>query len=160
TAMDSLATAIRYELVSEAFAIERLARRWSELSGRPELIWETDAESHWRESSADLGAVTIAVVNPELRTIWAYPPIENSTAIAFTCLVDRFRREAINTARLARGPSISGTTDIGARGFGLVIYAAIVNAGQLTGLVAGEYVYGNLLAAIVTERNFAADYHV
>ncbi len=160
TSMDTLATTIKYEFDRQASAMERLARRWADASDRAELIWESDAETEWRGSSASVGGVSIAVVNPELRTVWAYPPLERPAAISFNHADNEVRAEALEHARHARRPVISGTTDIGAKGKGVVIYCAITRSSQIAGYVAGEYVYRDLFAAIVADNRLSADYHV
>jgi PAS domain S-box-containing protein len=159
TSMDTLARTVDLKLEGQAAQIERLARKWAETSAT--AGWEADTKTQWEESSSVLGCVSIAVVSPELKTIWAYPPAQNADAISYDHATDEPRRLAIEATRQTRGPVISGSTEIGpARKKGLVIYSPITRNGQPSGFVAAEYVYGDFFAQIVAEQKLASDYHV
>ncbi|ACB73383.1 response regulator [Opitutus terrae] len=152
TEMDSLATSFKYEFDRQAAAIERLARMWADGALTAEAVWEVDAGSQWQDSSGRLGILSIAVLNPELRTIWVYPREENATAISLDHAMDPVRQAAIAAARINRGPVISGTTELGGRGHGVVIYAPIIRQGVASGYVAAEFLYRTFFSSVIAER--------
>lgn len=160
TEMDSLATTLKYEFDRQASAIERLARMWADGPPVAETVWEVDAQTQWQESSQHLGAVSIAVLNPALRTIWAYPPDENAAAISFDHREDEVRLAAIDAARVSRAPVISGTTTLATRGKGAVIYAPITRQGEASGYVAGEYLYQDFFTSIIADRKLEEEHLV
>ncbi|MBS0630490.1 MAG: PAS domain S-box protein [Verrucomicrobia bacterium] len=165
TSMDTLATTINFELERQATAIERLARMWSDLPTTSEAVWETDASRQLDESSKALGCISLAIVGPNLRTQWIYPP-DNSALLQFDHLSDDARRAAIEEARLSHGPAVSGSIDFPGRGRGidgkkgLAIYSPMVREGKSAGYVAGEYLYPDFFGHIITDHKLAGDYNI
>jgi PAS domain S-box-containing protein len=159
-AMDTLATTINFEFDRQASAIERLARMWSDLPENSEAVWEDDAQSQWQESSHRFGCVSISMVNPALRTIWAYPVLNNAGLIAFDHGVDPSRRRAIESARRRRGPTLSASTTLATRGEGAVIYSPVMRAGRLAGYVAGAYLYREFFTSLILDRKLNDDYRI
>ena len=160
TAMESLANTIQYEFAAQAASIERLARIWSGVAPNAQAIWEADARERWNDSARDIGCVSIAVVNSDFRTIWAFPPEEETTSASFDHSQDPIRSQALERARNNRAPNISGTIDVGLHGKGVAIYSPITRAGQPAGFVAGEYVYRPFFARLVNDYKLRSDYIV
>jgi len=160
TSMDTLATKINFEFDRQSAAMERLARVWADLGSAASSAWEADAHTQWEESSKERGCVSIAMVSPELRTVWAYPPDQNTTSISYNHAEDEVRREAIGISRVVRGPVISGTTSIAGRGKGVVVYSPIIRDAHLTGYVAGEFLYRPFFTGIIVENKLETDYHI
>jgi PAS domain S-box-containing protein len=161
TSMDTFATTITYELSRQASAIERLAQKWAELQpGTPdeEHLRDYDADQQWHESSHALGCVSIAVLNPAMHNVWAYPPDQDAATKSFDHSTDEARREALQHALRIRATNISGTTSIGARGKGFVIYAPIMRNGLPEGYVAGEFLYREFFTNIIVEHKLSTDY--
>jgi PAS domain S-box-containing protein len=166
TSMDTLATTINFELDRQATAIERLARMWGDLPGSSEAVWEADAQRQFRESSEGLGCISIAVVNPNLRTAWVYPAESNQALLQFDHLSDDTRRAAIEDARLARGPAVSTSIEFRGRNKeiegkkGVVIYSPLMRNGKPTGYVAGEFLYLTFFTRIVIDHKLSNDYYI
>ncbi len=160
TSMDTLATTINFEFDRQAAAMERLARMWGDASTRADAVWETDARTQWDDSSRALGCVLIAIVSPEMRTTWFFPHEGNEAYLDFDHGTVEARRNAIDAARVTRSPVVSATTEIPARGKGVVIYAPISREGRIAGYVAGEFVYRPFFARVVTEQKLLPDYVV
>jgi PAS domain S-box-containing protein len=160
TTMDTVAQAVSFELSRQASAMERLARMWADLPTNPSdeaRLREIDAHTQMEESSKALGCISIAVLGASQRTIWAYPPSEAETAISFDHRTDDVRRAALDAARLARSPVVSGSINL-ALGKGIVIYSPIVRNANVAGYVAGEFLYKPFFAAIALEHKLANDY--
>jgi PAS domain S-box-containing protein len=160
TEMDSLATTLKYEFDRQAADIERLARLWAERSDQAEAVWEADAKTLWQETFSRPGALSIAVLNSDLHTIWAFPPDEADAAASFDHRTDEARHAALNAAQLNRSAVISGSLEFPSRGKGMVIYAPIIRQGQLAGFVGGEYLYAPFLASIILDRKLEENYLV
>ena len=160
TAMDTLATTINFEFDRQAAAMERLARMWSDLPENARDLWESDAQSQWQESSQRFGCISIAVLDPALRTVWAYPSDGNAAFVSFDHRSDPVRLRAIEAARRRRGPSISASTLLATHGEGVVIYSPIIRSGQPAGYVAGAYAYRGFFSSIILDRKLDEDYHV
>jgi PAS domain S-box-containing protein len=183
TSMDTLATTVSAELDRQAAMIERLARKWGELPSRADLVWEADARSPWEESAKPAGCLSIAVVTPDLHTIWVYPRSGNEGMLDYDhgagvdisnreaepddpaarpadpeAAARRVRRLAIEGARVALGPVVSGTLDLNGRGKGVVIYSPILRNGKPAGFVAGEYLYRPFFNSVILDRKLASDY--
>jgi len=162
TVADQLATAIKYEVESQAVAMDRLARNWADGPAQNSVIWETDAKQQLdtsRERSRQLGCIAIAYLDAAGKTRWVYPRAGNEAENDFDHMSDRFRREAIEAARAEGQPALSATTDIrGEPHAGFVIYAPILRAGKLAGFVAAEFIYHELFQSIVTRLAVVNDY--
>jgi len=163
TSMDTFATTITYELGRQASAMERLSRMWADLvpgSEDEERLREIDAHNQWQDSSKNLGCVSIAVVSPALRTVWAFPADQDVASKNFSHRDDDVRRDALDTATRLRAPVISGTTTFAARGKGVVIYAPMMRNARVDGFVAGEFLYRQFFTTIIVEHKLAADYNI
>ncbi|MEO6001632.1 MAG: response regulator [Opitutus sp.] len=159
TSMDTLVTTLSAELERRASAVERLARRWSD-GESSENSWEQDASSQWEESSKNLGGVSVAIVSSALRTVWAYPPAERVASIWFDHTADPVRKTALEAARLSGAAVISGSTNIGTLGQGVVIYSPMIRDGRLAGYVAAEFLYREFFGHVIVDHKLAAEYRV
>ncbi len=160
TSMDTLATTINFEFERQISAMEHLARKWSDITPGAELAWSVDAQQQWDDSSKNLGCVSIAVVSPALRTVWAFPADQADTSVSFDHSLNEVRAAALNAAAVSGGPVMSGTTDIASRGKGVVIYSPIVRAKNVSGYVAGEFLYRPFFTSIIADHKLAAEYYI
>ncbi|HEX2855810.1 MAG TPA: ATP-binding protein [Opitutaceae bacterium] len=163
TAQDALATLLKRELDDQTNQLERLARSWSDGPENDPVRWAIDARTQLAESTR-MGCVSIAVLDPELRTRWIHPE-GNEGALGFVHPEIPERREALEKARARNGPSVSATTDIVAPSRrpakGIVIYTPIVRSGRITGFVAAEFIYTVFFRNLVAlQPSLAADYHI
>ncbi len=161
TAMNTLATTINFELSRQAAAMERLARIWGDLqanSSDEARLREIDAHNQLEDSSKALGCISIAVVSPEFRTIWAYPQEEADETMSFDHRSDEVRRDAIDAARTTRSTIVSGSVDLATHGKGLVIYSPIIRRSNPAGYVAAEFLYRRFFASIIAEHKLGTDY--
>ena len=158
--MESLATTINYEFDRQKSLVERLANNWGRARGEEVgMMRETDAHLQM-DDLRQVGCVSLAWVNPDLRTRWVYPEKGNEGAINFDHRSDEVRRQALAEATAGQGAVVSGTADIGGHGPGFVVYAPIIRSGQSAGLVAAEFLYRPFLAGIIRDRKLTTDYHV
>ena len=163
TALDSLATAIKRELDDQTNQLERLARRWGDGADNTPLAWEIDAKAQLHESSR-MGCVTIAILDPALRTRWIYPE-GNEGAIGFEHAGVPERREALEKAQARKSPVISATTKVLGPSKrserGIVVYVPIIRGGNSAGFVAAEFVYPVFFRNLVDlQPSLGSDYHV
>ena len=159
TSMEGLATTINYELDHQKSLVERLAANWANGQENATAIWETDAHLQMDEFR-QLGCVSLSWVNLSLRNTWVYPQQDNEAAVNLDHRRDEVRLRALETVRTERNTVVSGTTDIGDRGKGFVVYAPVSRNGQLAGVVAAECLDRPVVPGIVDERKLAADYHI
>ena len=159
TSMEGLATTINYELDHQKSLVERLATNWANGQENATAIWETDAHLQMDEFK-QLGCVSLSWVNLTLHNTWVYPQQDNEAAINLDHHRDEVRFRALESVRTERNTVVSGTTDIGDRGKGFVVYAPVTRAGQLAGFVAAEFLYRPFFTGIIDERKLASDYHI
>jgi len=161
TAMDQIATNLRYELQSQTNELERLARRWAD---GPEFAANWDADAALLLSEAKhFGCVSISFVDRNDNTRWIYPKIGNEGLLGLNQRSDPVRGDAIKSA--LKGPVISATSTINSIGKlyrqgGFVVYAPISRAGQPAGLVAAEFLYQGFFRQVTDRRaGLIDDFH-
>ncbi len=156
SAIERLVIEIKDDLDREAIRFERIARRWGD--GRPNAteIWEIDAQTQLTEASDQLGCLSIAYLNPEMRSIWVYPRINNEGAISLDHSAIEERHQALIQARNQLGPVVSSTTMINVPGGtpekGLFIYTPVIRGGAVAGYLAAAFGYQEFFSAITTNR--------
>ena len=156
-AMRELATAINAEIDAQANQFERLARGWAARTEDSTEVWQLDAMQQMSASkSGPLGCLSIAYVDgASLRTLWIYPLNGNEAAIKFDHRAVEERAVAIEAARKAGAPAITGGTLIhnaekNSLEKGLVIYAPILRGNTTVGFIAAEFSYQQLFRHITT----------
>ncbi|MCF7759054.1 MAG: response regulator [Cephaloticoccus sp.] len=167
TAMDTLAIQINAELDRQTNDIEKIARRWGDYDKNNRVLWEADAITLLSSSSA-YGCDSIAYLNPDLRSVWVFPEAGNEAKVSYDHGQDAVRAAALaeinpGSQQSAKATSavVSGSTMIGGKGEGIVIYAPITRYGQFIGYVAGDYLYADFFRAIIADRvKIASDYYV
>jgi len=161
TAMDQIATNLRYELQAQTNELERFARRWAD---GPDFAANWDADAALLLSEAKhLGCVSISFVDRNENIRWIFPKLGNEGLLGLDQRSDPARADAIKGAR--KGPVISATTTINSIGKvsrqgGFVIYAPITRAGQPAGLVAAEFLYQGFFRHVTDRRaGSSEDFH-
>ena len=164
TAMDQLATDIRFELERQTNAIERIARTWGDTRVDTASAWDIEAGTQLNEAKG-LGNVSLSYIDgPEPRTRYIFPRAGNEASTAFDHMADPARRDAITQAGRNAGPFLSASTSIRWKDraqSGFVIYAPVTRAGAPAGYVAAEYVYSQFFQNLVATRiKLTEEYHV
>lgn len=160
-AMESYVQGVNSAIERQIGGLERIARNWSDLPQESTLVLEADATTQMSQSGP-IGCVSIARVDPSLRTRWVFPQQGNEAAISFDHSSVPARRAAIEQARSQGRPAISGTVDInGTPHAGFVIYGPLMRSGQPAGYVAAEYIYKVLFSYAANEQIKLGDsYHI
>ena len=165
TAMDQIATSIRYELQAQTNSLERIARRWSDGPADTAAgVWETDAISQL-DDSRPLGCDFLAFIDRDAVTRWTYPKDGTETLLGYEHRRDPARAAAIALALKEASPAVSGTVPVHTRASllpqtGFVIYAPVMRAGRPAGMVVAEFTYRKFFQHITGKRpGFADDYH-
>ena len=160
-AMESYVQAVGSTVGQQLIAFERISRNWSDAPENASAIWEADAAAQLL-ASGDAGCVSIAYVDPKLRTRWVFPHQPNVAAIDFDHSAVPARLAAIEAARRQSRPVMSATTDInGLRQAGFVIYCPIPRRDGPPAFVAAEYVYRTLFSSVAAAQlELSDDFHI
>jgi PAS domain S-box-containing protein len=160
TARDQFATTIASDVEEQSNALDRLARNGTDNPNNNAAALQADAEQLFGESK-EFGCVSIAFVDPDLKTRWVYPPQDNAGGVGFDHGSEPRRRDAIEAAREKNSPEICASAEIGGRkNKGFVIYAPIVRDGVPDRYVAAEYLYARFFSTIVRQQKLASDFSV
>jgi PAS domain S-box-containing protein len=160
-AMESFAQTVSFAIGHQQNALERIARNWADLPDAAPQAWAVDGAAHLHESE-DLGCVSLALVDANLRTRWIYPAAGNEAAIGFDQGSVPARRDALAASSRGAAPAVSEPTDVaGTRLAGFVIFAPIVRRGQISGWVAAEFLYQRLFREVAeTQLKLGESYHL
>ena len=163
TAMDQLATTIRFELELQTTAIERTARAWGETSVATDVAWDNEAGAHLAGARA-LGNTSLAFLDRDFNPRRLYPRTGTESAIPLDHLADPARREALDQASRNPGPVLSASTTVRLNDRlapGFVIYSRSTRAGVTTGYLAADYVYRIFFQNLIATRvKIADEYHI
>jgi PAS domain S-box-containing protein len=155
-AINSLANSTDLEFRRQSNAVDRLAQDWAQASDNATAIWQADALEQEETSAA---CVSVALLDPRLRTRWVFPLKGNEAAIDYDHLSDPVRAAALATARETGRAAISATLNLPLLGKGFAIYAPIRRDGEITGYVATEYLFRSFFAGIDRNLKLAPSYN-
>ncbi len=152
---DSYATTLKSVVEDQMHQFETLARQWGE-NAEARDSWPASAAEQLAQRSGPVGAVSIACLDADNRTIWIHPPGGNEGAVGFDHDSVDARHDAILESNRTSNAAISGTTDIHLGTVsepGAVIYAPFSRDGKRNaGHVAAEFLYSSLFRAVGEKR--------
>jgi PAS domain S-box-containing protein len=156
--LNGLAPAIDRALTQLANDVDdRLASRWERVPELTDAMRELDATPFY-ESAKNAGCVSIAWLDPTLRTRWIYPRRGNEGSVAFDHRTEEMRANALQLAVAGERPVISGTVALpGGKGF--AVYTAIRRQGELAGYVAVEFTYAGFFGALDRRLDLSKNFH-
>ncbi len=71
--MEQFALQSKDLIEKQATQLERLTRAWADMPGTAVAAWDAEARKLLAQGAADLGCVSLAYVDRDLKTLWSYP---------------------------------------------------------------------------------------
>jgi PAS domain S-box-containing protein len=145
SAINNLASAIRYEMEHQLIVMDRAARRWGQDASFPQELWNVDAGLLSEEIG---GCVAITWTDSAFRTQRVQPLAGNESLLSFDQRSVRERREALALATSSNSSVASASHDLPIDGRGYAIFCPVVRSNASAGFAGCEVLYQRFFSAL------------
>ncbi|MCA9130583.1 MAG: PAS domain S-box protein [Planctomycetales bacterium] len=143
---------IREDLDHRLSALDRFARRWTEVGGTPRSRWEADAAAY----IADIpGFQAIAWADATLHIRWIVPLAGNEAAQDMNIGVVEAAHPALDAARETGTATLTQPFDIALGGFGVTAYTPVLRGDQFDGVIVGVFRLESWLTEVFKNSPYA-----